>query len=164
MEILPGVSLVIPLHNNQSTLTQQLETCDQILRAIPCDYEIIICDDMSTDNSASLLRQYFDQREHFTIIFHQKNLGIAATISELYHRAQYQYIVLFSVDGDWDPYDIEKLIRTALKENCDIVVGKRNKRHYSNSRKIISFFYNFLSYAFFGVRTYDAGSIKLIKK
>ena len=159
-----NASLVIPVFNNEDTLVEQIKECEEIVSRICSDYEIIICDDKSRDNSANLIRKHFQNKSHFNIVFHSKNKGIAKTIRELYSKAKFDYIVLFSVDGSWDPKDIEKLLLKAIESKSDMVIGKRNKSQYSMYRKIISFFYNTLPIIFFGVKTTDAGSIKIMKK
>ena len=158
------VSLVIPLFNNEKTAIAQLDTCNNILKKICDEYEIIVCEDKSTDSSAKLLKDNFQKNKNFSLIFHRQNLGIAKTIRELYKKAHYDYVVLFSVDGDWNPQDIQRLLRAAKKKHADIVIGKRTYTEYSLYRKIISFFYNFLPLLLFQIQTIDAGSIKVIKK
>lgn len=156
-----SVSLVIPLCNNGKTLVVQLKECADILDKTCSKYEIIICEDGSTDNSRKLLEQRF-QNKPFKLIVHKTNLGIAKTTRELYKKASYDYVLLFSVDGDWDPLDIKKLLLFLKKTKSDIVIGKRNSDNFTFYRKIISVSYNFLCYLFFQVKTDDAGSIKVM--
>lgn len=159
-----NASLVIPLFNNEKTARKQLQHCQRIMESTCERYEIIVCDDKSIDGSAALLKNIFGKDKHFRLIFHKQNQGIARTLKELYHKAKYPYIALFSVDGDWNPQDVKKLLLTAQKEHADIVIGKRTYQHYSFYRKSVSFFYNFLPLVLFGVKTIDAGSIKVIKR
>lgn len=159
-----SASLVIPLFNNAPTLVPLLERCYKIMNSTCTQYEVIICDDKSTDRSASLLKRYFSNNSRVRLLFHSRNQGIAKTIYELYRKAKYPYVVLFSVDGDWDPHDIQKLLVAAQRQQADIVIGKRSHHGYSFYRRAISFFYNFLPCLLFGVKTVDAGSIKVIRK
>jgi len=139
--------------------------CEEVLKnTVSKPFEIIVCDDSSSDGSLSLVRAAFKQHKCFHIITHKTNQGIARTIQELYKKARYDYIILFSIDGDWDPNDIKKLIMHTYRAHADITIGKRNKRSYSLYRKSLSFLYNFLSFILFRVQTFDAGSIKVIKK
>ncbi len=160
----PQVSLVIPLYNNATTLEKQLFKCEDILKKLTSKYEIIICEDKSTDETSKLLKQIFVNKKHFKILFHKKNQGIFKTIKELYECAKMPYIVLFSVDGDWEPNDIIKMVGAAQKYNADIVIGQRTYQNYSLYRKTISFCYNFLPILLFQIPTIDAGSIKVIKR
>lgn len=158
------ISLVIPLFNNEKTLVQELHACEKIMKEMCSAYEIIVSDDKSTDNSAPLLKKHFYKRKPFKILFNKKNLGIAKNIHQLYNKAKYPYIVLFSVDGDWETKDIKKLLLATKRSNADIVIGKRTYTSYSLYRKIISFSYNLLSFVMFQVHTFDAGSIKIFRR
>lgn len=157
-----SLSLVIPVYNNQATLIDQINKCVKILENLKLTYEIIICDDKSRDKSLLLLQRFL-KNPKFKIINHKINQGISTTIKELYLQAKNSYLVLYSADGDWDPTDISKLVKTALAKNADIVIGKRNRRNDNLYRFIVSLIYNTLTFLLFGVKTYDAGSIKIIK-
>lgn len=164
MKLISEASLIVPLYNNEQTIIQELIECQKILKKICQKYEIIVCDDKSTDSSAIILKKTFSKDKNFKLLFNIKNLGIAGNIRKLYKAAKYEYVVLFSADGEWNPKDIERMLRYIKSSNADIVIGKRSKEVYSMYRKIISFFYNFLPIIFFNVHTEDAGSIKVIKK
>lgn len=158
-----SVSLVIPVYNNSLTLKEQLQKCINELLALNYDYEIIISNDKSTDNTEHILKK-FKQKKYINIFHQKENLGIAKNILFLYRQAKYSNIVLFSVDGDWSTSDITRLIKYAENKNADIVIGKREYKDLQLQRKVISFIYNIMPLVLFGVKTYDTGSIKLIKK
>lgn len=159
-----SLSLIIPIFNNEQTAVKQITVCDRILRSFTSEYEIILCDDKSTDNTKAILKKNFEKNKHINLIFHSKNEGVAKTIKSLYYKAKHDYILLFSVDGDWEPEDIKKMLIKLQKSNADIVIGKRYKTNYTSYRKVVSFFYNFIPRILFGVTTIDAGSIKIIKR
>lgn len=159
-----SVSLVIPVYNNEKTAVSAIKECIAFLKAESKTYEVIIADDKSTDNSLQLLHKNFSNKKNISIISNNKNLGIAKNLKKLYKKAKLKHIVLFSVDGDWNPADIQKMIVKMRKTDADILIGKRKKHAYNVYRRCISFFYNFLPVLFFGVNTIDAGSIKIFKK
>lgn len=159
-----SVSLVVPVFGGELVVINQLKQCEKILNSLTNKYEIIVADDNSGDNTPILLKKNFSGSKNFNLIFNKYNIGIAKNIKKLYSQARYEYVCLYSADGDWNPYDIQKLITYSYKNNADIVIGKRNKKTYSFYRKIISFSYNFLPKLFFLVDTIDAGSIKVVKK
>lgn len=159
-----SLSLVIPLFNNDQTVVQQIRTSLSILNNLVEDYEVLVCDDSSTDTSAKLLQKYFGKHPRIRLLFHNTNQGVAKTIFQLYKEARNEYVLLYSVDGDWDPDDIRKLIMTQRWSHADLVLGKRNKSVYSLYRQIISRGYNLFTRLMFGVDTVDAGSIKLFKR
>ncbi len=158
------VSLVIPVFNNESTIIKQLNEAKKVLQKSADKYEILVCDDKSTDSTRKKIEKYFKFDKQIDLIFHSENQGIAKTVFSLYSKAHYEYIVLYSADGDWQTLDIEKLIISIIDQNADMVIGKRKNKNYTLYRHFVSFFYNFLPILLFGVTTYDAGSIKIFKK
>jgi len=158
------VSLVVPVYSGELVVINQLKLCEKILSTFTKKYEILVADDNSMDNTSNLLKKNFIDKKNFKLIFNRTNIGIARNIKKLYSLAKYEYICLYSADGDWNPYDIKKLVIHSYKNNSDIVIGKRNKRVYSPYRRVISFYYNFLPKLLFHVDTIDAGSIKVIRR
>jgi glycosyltransferase involved in cell wall biosynthesis len=159
-----SASIVIPVFNNERTVSGQLSVIvDDVLPRIRT-WELILCDDGSRDRTYQLLARRLKDKKGVRLIRHVRNLGIARTLKELYGTASKEHIVLFSIDGDWDPYDILRLLSKVEKDGSDVVIGMRNKQVYSMYRKLISYTYNLLPYLFFGVRTHDAGSIKVFRR
>lgn len=157
-----SISLVIPTRNNGKTIENQLKNSIEVIEKFKLEYEIIISNDSSQDNTWEILNKFKSKKIK---IYNQKNrLGIAKNIRFLYKKSIYENVILFSVDGDWNPLDIGTLIKHAFSKNVDIVIGKRKMEYFSLKRKIVSRIYNFLPLFFFGVKTIDAGSIKLIRK
>lgn len=160
----PSVSVIIPTYNNSSTIVSQINECIIFLRKITSKYEIIICDDGSSDETFSLLQANFTKFKEVRIIQHYKNKGVAKTLRQLYKAARYRYVALYSADGDWKISDLRKLILFAFKKEVGIVIGKRRKQTYTPYRRLVSYIYNLIPRILFGVNTIDAGSIKVISK
>jgi len=159
-----SISLVVPAYNNAATLAPQLTHCRAILTTLSPLFEILVCNDGSTDGTARILDNLQKRFPELRILTHLVNLGIAPTIRELYQKARNDYIVLYSADGDWDPNDVGRLVAAAQKMQAAIVIGKRKNKHYTLYRTLVSLFYNVLPAILFGIRTHDAGSIKVIRR
>ncbi len=157
------VSLVIPVYNNSVTLEKYLSKCITELQLSCNAYEILISNDHSSDNTKALLEK-FDKNKNIKIFHQKKNLGIAKNLLFLYKKASKPYIMLFSLDGDWNPHDITRIITHTKRFDSDIVIGKRDGKTLQFKRRLVSIIYNMMPFILFGVRTYDIGSIKLIKK
>lgn len=157
------VSVVSPVFNNEKTIASVLDSLFDVVSRRTDIYQVLLIDDGSIDKSKHILHTYKKQK-HVTVLFHKKNRGIAYTYRELYKLAKYEHIVLFSLDNEWDTQDIGRLLDTAWENKSDIVIGKREKKQYSLPRLFVSRIYNILTKLCFGVTTYDAGSIKYIKK
>jgi len=160
-----SVSLVVPVYNNEQTVIKQLDMIHKILNSLCSDYEILIGDDYSSDKTVKLIKDRYAENNKFKINVNTQNLGIAKNLKHLYKNASKEYVALFSADGDWDPNDIKRLLIKALETKADLVIGERNKKkQYNAYRRTISYLYNFLPKILFSVETFDAGSIKVIKR
>lgn len=159
-----SLSVVVPLYNSETTLREELMQIEKILAERNHPFEIIVVDDKSTDKSRHILKSFM-KRKNFKIFFNKKNLGIAKNLKKIYSLAQMDYIVLFSVDGDWEYNDISKLLKKAEDSDADIVIGERtSKKGYSLYRKIVSYSHNKIPLLLFGTDTIDAASIKIFKR
>jgi glycosyltransferase involved in cell wall biosynthesis len=157
-----GVSVVSPIYNNAGTFPSALTQLLLLLSKLGLPYEVLLIDDASCDQSRVLLYQIAKENSHVRVLVHDSNKGIAATYKELYRKAKYPCVVLFSFDGEWDIADVIKLIQ---KEAAfDIIIGKRKKKAYKIDRAIVSYLFNTMTTLFFGVDPIDAGSIKLLHK
>ena len=126
--------------------------------------ELLLIDDGSTDGSRSWIQAFAKGKPYIRVMMHTHNVGIAKTYQELYRRARGDVIVLFSLDGEWDPSDPVNLAQTLMIKRYDVVVGVRTHKQYTVWRRVVSSFYNKLTAGLFGVPTRDAGSIKAIRK
>lgn len=158
------VSVVSPIFNDARTIPQIVPELVSGLRASFKKSECVMIDDASSDASSAWVTSYI--KKHHTIRFftHPVNQGIAKTYRELYRRATGDIVVLFSMDGAWDPKDAIRLAQELEKGRFDIVIGVRKHKQYTLWRKIISVIYNRMTYVLFGVKTADAGSIKAMRR
>lgn len=91
------VSVIIPLYNGSKYIIQ---TLDSVLAQTYSDYEIVIVDDASTDNSYEVVERYIE--EHSGVVFkldkNSKNRGIAATRNRAIELSCGEYIALLDQD------------------------------------------------------------------
>ena len=156
------LSLIMPVYNEAECLRRVLDEALETTDRAPFTCEIIAVDDASEDGSASILQEY--QRRHprrIRVLRHQTNRGIAAAFRTLDAAARGAYIFLIGSDGQWRMDECRRMM--AMRDKYEVVVGRRASKKYSLMRKVISGAYNFLPVILFGVRTYDAGSIKLYR-
>lgn len=159
-----SLSIVIPIYNNEKSLKRELESIEEFVKSFTKQYEIVITDDKSTDDSKAILKS-FEKRKGFRVYFNKQNLGIAGNLKKLYSLARLEYVLLYSVDGDWNYKDIYVLSEKAFTSKADIVIGNRlSKTGYSTYRRMITGLYNLFPIVLFGVDTIDAGSIKVFKR
>ena len=97
-------SIVIPLYNKAFTISNTLQTVvNQTFR----DFEVIVVDDGSTDNSAEIIRKNFtDPRIR---IIHQENSGVSAARNRGVREAKYDYVGFIDADDEWLPTYMETM-------------------------------------------------------
>lgn len=90
------VSVIMGIYNCAATLPQAI---DSILAQTFCDWELIMCDDGSTDSTFAVAREYAARfPEKITVLQNEHNLGLNATLNRCLEVAQGQFIA--RMDGD----------------------------------------------------------------
>lgn len=100
-------SVIIPLYNKAPYVHKALETvCAQTYR----DYEIIVINDGSTDNSAIIAEDYLNGVEGISYqILSQQNAGVSAARNNGVAQASGNYIAFLDADDWWEPTYLEKM-------------------------------------------------------
>lgn len=111
------ISIIVPIYN----VADYLEQClDSIYGQLKEDYELILVDDGSTDNSGNICEEY-KKRFPTTILIHKKNGGLSDARNAGVDIALGKYIYFVDSD-DWiAPNAIEDLLECAEKNQCEIV-------------------------------------------
>jgi glycosyltransferase involved in cell wall biosynthesis len=110
------ISIVIPVYNEESSIGQVI---NDVLSVAHKDWEIIVVDDGSTDNTQEIVKKFARVRQ----LKHPYKKGYGASLKNGIKNAQGDEIVILDGDGQHDPKEIPELIK-GLKE-YDLVVGVR---------------------------------------
>lgn len=110
------VSIIIPVYNGIPYIDYAL---DKILRQTEKDFEIIVINDGSTDDSLKKLKTY-EKYPFFTLI-NQKNSGQGVARNKALKKAKGEYITFIDIDDYIDEKFIEKMYKKAISSNADIV-------------------------------------------
>lgn len=112
----PRVSILMGVYNCSNTLA---ESINSILRQSYTNWEFIICDDGSCDDTLSIAQSYATQNSRIRVIQNKANLGLAPTLDIC--AAQAKGELLARMDGDDISHEcrLEKLV-AALDANADI--------------------------------------------
>ena len=98
---MPVISVIMGVHNGEKTIKRAI---DSILNQSFKDFEFIICDDCSTDNSFNLLVNIAKQDSRIVVLRNNTNLGLAATLNKCIIEARGVYIARMD-DDDISHYD-----------------------------------------------------------
>lgn len=159
---LTSISLVIPAYNDEHTIGRLLNDACRLLPSVADGYEIVVCNDGSSDGTLDVIKELASQNDQIHVINHPTNKGFGATIRELYLAGRNDYI--FSLPGDYQyaPKELLTMVK-GLIEN-DFVIGWRVNRNDPPRRKMQSMIYNFMLRLFYGNTNKDVNSIKLFKR
>ncbi|PHR23972.1 MAG: hypothetical protein COA36_16290 [Desulfotalea sp.] len=137
------VSVVITSYNQKDYLTQAI---DSVLAQTVAPYEIIICDDYSSDGSRDLIRQYSKTyKRRVRAIFHERNLGVTRNRNSGLKSARGDYITTLDGDDLYLPEKLDKEMRKAKDSNAPLVYsnilyineeGQETGIRYKNNRQL----------------------------
>ncbi len=154
------ISVVVPLMNEEDNIKYLIEEVDKALKDF--DYELILVDDGSTDNTVEEIKKHMNDKTKLVIL--NKNYGQTSAMAAGIEVAQGDIIV--TIDGDLqnDPSDIPMMIEK-LNEGYDVVAGIRAKRKDEPFRKFLSKIANKIIRKVTGVHITDYGcTLKVFKK
>ena len=148
------ISVIIPLYNKERFIK---ETLDSVFNQTFSDYEIIIVDDGSIDNSASIVKAIDDQR---ITVFSNQNKGVSHARNFGISNANSDLIALLDGDDLWEPNHLENLYNLYKKfPDCGLYATAYYKQYF-NGKKIKAS-YNGVSTDHFGIiDDYFSASIK----
>ena len=100
---MPHFSIVIPLFNKENFIESTLSS---VLNQIFTDFELIIVNDGSTDNSEEKVLQFNDKRIHY---YSKKNEGVSTARNYGIEKAKSDYITFIDADDYWYPDFLEEM-------------------------------------------------------
>ena len=115
------LSILMPVYNESPTIEHAIESV--LGTDYPCDVELIVVDDGSTDGTAEKLAQIDDPRA--VVRRHPRNLGKGAALHTAASVATGTHIVPFDADLEYQPSDLPLLLDPVIRGRCDIVFGTR---------------------------------------
>ena len=116
----PVVSVVIPTFNRQAFIGEAIES---VQKQTFSDWEMLIVDDASTDNTESIVKEYVQKDPRIKYYKNEKNLGIAKTRNKCLELSQGKYIAPLDSDDIWlDENKIRDQVGTTRSDTSKIGV------------------------------------------
>ena len=126
------VSIITPCYNGGKYIG---ETIESVIRQSYQDWEMIVVDDGSMDNSEVIVKEYKKKDDRIKLIQQEKK-GSAAARNRGIRKASGQYIALLDADDLWEPEFLEKQIRY-MKEKDAVCVFCSYRRINESSEEIL---------------------------
>jgi glycosyltransferase involved in cell wall biosynthesis len=158
-----SITVFFPCYNEQGNVARVVERADTVLSRIGADYEIIVVDDGSADDTGRIADEIAARNRRIQVIHHARNLGYGAALQSGIHAATKDLV--FYSDGDGQ-FDIEELPPwLPLMDQYDIVVGYRMNRRDNVFRKLAGHLWTKLTCLLFSLDIRDIDcAFKLYKR
>ena len=124
---MPVLSVIVPAYNEENTIELILEKLLSVTLLDNCDMEIVVVNDCSTDLTLEKVTQFISSKDTSSIkcFSHKQNKGKGAAIHTGIKEATGDYIVVQDADLEYDPNELNVLLRPILYGFADVVYGSR---------------------------------------
>ncbi|QDV47559.1 Undecaprenyl phosphate-alpha-4-amino-4-deoxy-L-arabinose arabinosyl transferase [Stieleria neptunia] len=137
-----SISLILPAWNEADVIATAVAEADAALSRITDDYEIIVVDDGSTDDTAAIVRELSTGNDCVRLVQHSPNQGYGAAIRSGFSVAEKSLVVFTDADCQFDLTELDRFV--LLSSRYDIVCGYRIDRKDTPLRCLYSKVYNLL--------------------
>ena len=122
-----GLSIVVPAYNEEANIPLLIDEVHQALVGHDIEYEIVLVDDGSRDNTYKVLQDRARTDRRLSVIQLRRNFGQSAAMQAGIDAAQGAVVVLMDGDLQNDPHDIPRML-AKLDEGYDLIAGWRKDR------------------------------------
>ena len=158
------ISIVSPVYRAEKILPILVSEINLVMERIGEDYEIILVDDRSPDNSWEVMKVLSSQNPRIKSIRLSRNFGQHSAIFAGLTKTKGDWVVVMDCDMQDQPKEIAKLYKKAL-EGYDIVLGQRENRKDKFRKKLSSkLFYKVFNYLSGGQFNNEIGNFGIYKK
>lgn len=116
---IPLFSIILPTYGVESYIAQAL-TC--LRNQTYSDFEVLVVDDASPDQSVAIAQRFADQDERIRIIHHTDNQGLSAARNSGISFAKGRYITFFDPDDTYEPQLLEKVAESLDRQRAQIIL------------------------------------------
>ncbi|CAH8290591.1 glycosyltransferase involved in cell wall biosynthesis [Mariniflexile fucanivorans] len=151
-----NISVVIPLLNEQDSLTELHDWIARVMQSNHFSYEIIFIDDGSTDGSWNVITHLSSQNPNVKGIQFLRNFGKSQALHAGFEKATGDVIITMDADLQDNPDEIPELYNLIVKDGFDLVSGWKKKRYDSViSKNLPSKLFNWAARKTSGVKLND---------
>lgn len=129
-----GLSVIVPVFNEQQSLPTLVQELIGVLGDLSNQFEIILVNDGSKDDSLALLRSLAQDHPEVKVVDFRRNYGQTAALMAGIDHASNDIVIMIDADLQNDPADIPRLL-AKLYEGYDVVSGWRQDRKDSQLKR-----------------------------
>lgn len=133
----PTLSVLIPAYNEELTIAQTIVNFSKV----DSNIYIIIIDNNSSDSTQQIARQTLEEIENDGIVIFEPRQGKGWAVRAGFHHVFTDFVVMVDADNTYSATDLTHLLKTAISNNVDMLLGSRlinNQYQLINKRKFHS--------------------------
>jgi dolichol-phosphate mannosyltransferase len=159
-----GISVVLPAYNEEQNIEVAVTRALRALPGIVDEFEVIVVDDGSRDETAAVVRELLDEHHpRVRLLQHAENRGYGAAIRTGFQAGRYDLLFYTDADNQFDVGELAWFLPLALDH--EVVIGFRVYRYDPVLRSVLSWIYNRLVSVLFRVRVRDVDcAFKLMRR
>jgi glycosyltransferase involved in cell wall biosynthesis len=159
-----SISAVLPAYNDGGTIASMILTMRVALHRVTNDYEIIVVNDGSRDQTGLVLEEMGPLCPELRVIQHEQNRGYGSALRSGFLAATKEWVFYTDGDAQYNPLDLSRLV-AALTAGVDVVNGYKISRGDPLYRRIIGRLYHHFTRIAFGFRLRDVDcDFRLIRR
>ena len=122
----PHLSIVIPAYNEAGNIGEVIGQSVKEVKRITNSFEIIVCDDGSSDNTSEIVKTYQKKIPQLKLIVNKSNQGLGRTLLSLFKESRGEFIQTLPGDCQMRARELGKFYKAI--QNSDSVSGYRISR------------------------------------
>lgn len=161
-----SISAVLPAYNEEAIIERTVRHVADVLRELATDFEVIVANDGSRDNTAGVLsRLQASQPDlHLLVVTHEHNRGYGAAVATGFDAATKDLVFLTDGDKQFNVTELREFL-PAMDGQTDLVIGWRRKRADPLMRKLNALGWKLLVNTLFGYTARDVDcAFKLFRR
>ena len=149
------ISVVIPLYNEEESISELARWIDKVLKKNNLSYEIIFIDDGSSDSSWSVIKNIKNDNPNVYGIKFRRNYGKSAALNVGFSKASGDVVITMDADLQDSPDEIPELYNLITNDNYDLVSGWKKKRYDPITKTIPTKLFNWAARKASGINLND---------
>lgn len=125
---MPAISVIIPVYNVEAYLRECLNS---VVRATT-DFEVIVVDDCSPDNSAAIVAEIASTDDRVRYVRNETNIGLGPSRNIGLQHASGDYIIFLDSDDSMTPGSLESIASLASATQADLIVFDYQRLYWNN--------------------------------
>ncbi|MDH3289847.1 MAG: glycosyltransferase family 2 protein [Gemmatimonadota bacterium] len=155
------VSVLVPAADEADNLPEFVRQCADAFRTVPYACEVVVVNDGSLDDSATVLERLQAEHRFLRVAHHRSRRGIADALRTAGELARGDIFVFYPADLQFLPKEIPDLVEPIRLGKADIVTGTKQGDY---EKAFVSGVYNRLCRLLFGVRVSDLNAVKAYRR